>query len=217
MAKKSQPMTEEQRKKYNLVQKLNKRIRDTVKRIGAQNKVVQFWENKLQLPDFATVTAYDENENPYMLLSRSAEDLAKMNLSELERIAKTTYTWSETKKHLIIGMNKEKKAGEKFTRDDPPTVSEMRKYAEMHYEVARMFEENADLFYMLINETGWDDIREHSFEEIFEELKKINPKEYTWQRGDEIIHKADIGEEYKARRDKKQEAMNAALQRAYFD
>lgn len=208
-------MTAEQREKYNLVQKLNKRIRDTVNRIGTTNKTVEMWQNKLQLSGFETISAFDKDDTEYLLLSRSASDLSKMSMEDLQRLEKQIPRWEQTKSEIIKQMNDDLPPGQQYTKKNPPSFDEMRQFATMHYEVARMFDNNADLFYMLINNTNWDSIRDHSFEEIYNELQKIDPDNYAWMQGDKIIHKADVGEAYKKRRAASIEAKKLALQNVY--
>lgn len=218
MPKRKQRMNAAQRadrEKYNLVQKLNKRIRDTVYKVGVNNKTVEMWRNKLQSKGFETTTAYD-GDTEYELLSRSAADLEKMSMDDLRRLERQIPTWSKTKAAIIQEMNREQPDNEKFTRDNPPTIDEMKKFSEMHYEVARMFENNAELFYMLINNTNWEDIRDHSFEEIYNELQKIDPNNYQWRDAQgNIIHPSEVGESYKKRREAKNAARDAALSIAY--
>lgn len=218
MPKRKQRMNAAQRadrEKYNLVQKLNKRIRDTVYKVGVQNKTVELWRNKLQSRGFETTTAYDGDEE-YELLSRSAADLAKMDIEDLRRLEKQIPVWSKTKSAILEEMNRDRKEGEQFTRKNPPTLDEMRKFSKMHYEVARMFENNAELFYMLINNTQWEEIRDHSFEEIYNELQKIDPNNYQWRDPEgNIIHPSEVGESYKKRREAKIAARDAALANAY--
>lgn len=218
MPKRKQRMNAAQRadrEKYNLVQKLNKRIRDTVYKVGVQNKTVEIWRNKLQSKGFETITAYD-GEEEYELLSRSAADLAKMSIEDLRRLEKQIPVWSKTKSAILDEMNRDREEGEQFTRDNPPTLDEMRQFSKMHYEVARMFENNAELFYMLINNTQWEEIRDHSFEEIYKELQNIDPNNYQWKDPEgNIIHPSEVGEAYKKRREAKIAARDAALAIAY--
>lgn len=232
MPKRKQRMNAAQRaerEKYNLVQKLNKRIRDTVYKVGVQNKTVEMWRNKLQSKGFETITAYDRKpiyddegeiidyrEDEYELISRSSADLAKMSMEDLRRLDKQIPTWSKTKAAIMEEMNREQPDNKKYTRDNQPTMQEMIKFSEMHYEVARMFENNAELFYMLINNTQWEDIRDYSFEDIYNELQKIDQNNYKWKdaKGN-VIHPSEVGKEYEKRRKAKIAARDAALANAY--
>lgn len=205
------------REKYNLIQKINKRVRDTVNRIGTMNETVQIFETNLTLSGRASVKAYDAEGKMYHLLSRSKEDIERMTLKDLRLLEKQTPTWSQTKSEIVREMNRDRKPGEQYTRANPPTMEEIRNQASITKRVHQMFEDNADLFYMLIDVTGWDDIKEHTSLEIYQEAKRINDFVEAGGVFDWSAPPEEVGENYIRRREESQERRNAALQRAYFE
>lgn len=205
------------REKYNLVQKINKRIRDTVNRIGVMNETVQIFETALTIPGRQGVQAWDIEGNLYHLLSRSKKDIESYTLKDLKLLEKQTPEWKKTKSQIIREMNRDRKPGEEFTRANPPTAEELRQGASITHQLHAMFEDNADLFYMLLDTTGWDDVKEHSTLEMYHETLKIRDflekgGVFNWSAPPE-----DVGEAYIARRERSQEARNRALQKTYFD
>jgi hypothetical protein len=205
------------REKYNLIQKINKRVRDTVNRIGTMNETVQIFETNLTLSGRASVKAYDAEGKMYHLLSRSKEDIERMTLKDLRLLEKQTPTWSQTKSEIVREMNRDRKPGEQYTRENPPTMEEIKNQASITKRVHQMFEDNADLFYMLIDVTGWDDIKEHTSLEIYQEAKRINDFVEAGGVFDWSAPPEEVGENYIKRREESQERRNAALQRAYFE
>lgn len=205
------------REKYNLIQKINKRVRDTVNRIGTMNETVQIFETNLTLSGRASVKAYDAEGKMYHLLSRSKEDIERMSLKDLKLLEKQTPTWSQTKSEIVREMNRDRKPGEQYTRANPPTMEEIKNQASITKRVHQMFEDNADLFYMLIDVTGWDDIKEHTSLEIYQEAKRINDFVEAGGVFDWSAPPEEVGENYIKRREESQERRNAALQRAYFE
>lgn len=205
------------REKYNLIQKINKRVRDTVNRIGTMNETVQIFETNLTLSGRASVKAYDAEGKMYHLLSRSKEDIERMTLKDLRLLEKQTPTWSQTKSEIVREMNRDRNPGEQYTRANPPTMEEIKNQASITKRVHQMFEDNADLFYMLIDVTGWDDIKEHTSLEIYQEAKRINDFVEAGGVFDWSAPPEEVGENYIRRREESQERRNAALQRAYFE
>lgn len=206
------------REKYNLIQKINKRIRDTVNRIGVMNETVQIFETALTLSGRESVTAYDPEGKIYHLLSRSQKDIEKMTLADLRQLEKQTPTWSKTKEEIIREMNQDRKPEEQFTRANPPTFEEMKQAASLTRQLHQMFEDNADLFYMLIDTTGWDDVKEHTTLEMYQEVIKI--QKYLDEHGGVFNWSAppeEVGEMYRDRMEASQALRNAALQRSFFD
>ena len=205
------------REKYNLVQKINKRIRDTVNRIGVMNETVQIFETALEIPGRKGIQAWDTEGNLYHLLSRSKEDIESYTLADLKLIEKQTPQWKTTKSQIIREMNRDRESGEEFTLANPPTMEELKQGASITHQLHAMFEDNADLFYMLLDTTGWDDIKEHSTLEIYQETVKIRNfldkgGVFDWSAPPE-----DVGESYIARREASRDLRNAALQKSYFE
>lgn len=205
------------REKYNLIQKINKRIRDTVNRIGTMNETVQIFESNLTLSGRASVKAYDDEGKMYHLISRAKSDIERMSLADLRLLEKQTPTWSQTKSEIVREMNRDRKPGEQFTRANPPTMEEIKQQASITKRVHQMFEDNADLFYMLIDSTGWSDIREHSTLEIYQEARRINDFIEAGGVFDWSAPPEEVGENYIRRREESEARRNAALQRAYFE
>lgn len=205
------------REKYNLIQKINKRIRDTVNKIGVMNETVQTWESSLTLSGRETTTAYDGNDKMYHLLSRSKEDIDKMTLKDLRQLEKQTPTWSTTKKQIIREMNADRKPGEQYTKSNPPTMEEIRKAASLTQQLHKMFEENSDLFYMLLDTTQVDDVRELSTLEMWEEVQKIQSSINSGQPFDWSAPPEEVGAAYIARREESERLRNEALQKSYFE
>lgn len=205
------------REKYNLIQKINKRIRDTVNKIGVMNETVQTWETALTLSGRMTTTAYDSDDKIYHLLSRSKKDIEKMTLKDLRILEKQTPEWSTTKKQIIREMNADRKPGQQYTRQNPPTLEEIRKAASLTQQLHKMFEENADLFYMLLDTTQVDDVRELSTLEMWEEVKKIQDSINAGQAFDWTAPPEEVGAAYIARREESARLRNEALQRSYFE
>ena len=204
------------REKYNLVQKINKRIRDTVNKIGVMNETVQTWESALTLDGRMTTTAYTDDDKMYHLLSRSKKDIEAMTLKDLRLLEKQTPTWSTTQKQIVREMNAERKPGEQYTRQNPPTLEEIKNAASLTQQLHKMLEENVDLFYMLVDTTQVDDVRELSTLEMWEEVKKIKDSiqnaPFDWSAPPE-----EVGEQYKKRREASEQMRVAALQKSYFE
>ena len=205
------------REKYNIIQKINKRIRDTVNKIGVMNETVQTWETSLTLSGRETTTAYSEDDKMYHLLSRSREDIDKMTLKDLRLLERQTPTWETTKKQIIREMNAERKPDEQYTKSNPPTMEEIKSAASLTQQLHKMFEENADLFYMLLDTTQVDDIRELSTFEMWEEVQKIQSSLNAGKSFDWTAPPEEVGASYIARREESARLRNEALQKSYFE
>lgn len=205
------------REKYNIIQKINKRIRDTVNKIGVMNETVQTWETSLTLSGRETTTAYSEDDKMYHLLSRSREDIDKMTLKDLRLLERQTPTWETTKKQIIREMNAERKPEEQYTKSNPPTMEEIKSAASLTQQLHKMFEENADLFYMLLDTTQVDDIRELSTFEMWEEVQKIQSSLNAGNAFDWTAPPEEVGASYIARREESARLRNEALQKSYFE
>lgn len=204
------------REKYNMIQKINKRIRDTVNKIGVYNETVQTWETALTLDGRKSIQAFDENGSMYHLLSRSKKDIDNMSMEDLKQLEDQTPKWETTRAQIIREMNAERKEGEKYTRANPPSLSEIKAKASYTQQLHKMFAENEDLFYMLLDTTGVDDIRDLTTMEIWEEVQKINTQlasgePFNWSAPPEVI-----GEQYKARLADSRKRKEDALRRSNF-
>ena len=206
----------EYRAKYNIIQKINKRIRDTVNKIGVYNETVQTWETALTLSGRHSIQAYDENGAMYHLISRRREDIENMSVEDLRQLEDQTPTWQTTRDQIIREMNADRQPGKQYTRANPPSLEEIRAKASYTQQLHKMFEENADLFYMLLDTTKVDDIRELSTMQIWEEVQKINAQlasgqPFNWSAPPEVI-----GDEYKARLAESRQRKDEALRRSNF-
>ena len=204
------------REKYNMIQKINKRIRDTVNKIGVYNETVQTWETALTLEGRESIQAFDENGVMYHLLSRSKKDIDKMSMEDLKQLEDQTPKWETTRSQIIREMNADRKPGEKYTRSNPPTLKEIKAAASYTQQLHKMFEENADLFYMLLDVTKVEDIKELTTMQMLEEVQKINSQlaagqPFNWSAPPEVI-----GEAYKARLEDSRKRKEEALRKSKF-
>lgn len=218
MAKKSNSDAKLYREKYNLVQKINKRIRDTVNRIGTKTEAVQIFQMSITLQGRAVTTAYSKNDEEYLLLSRSKNDIESYSLEDLKLLESQTPQWKTTKAEITREIEAERKNIPPEKRK-PITLEDIKKQASITRAIHEMFEENADLFYMIIDSTGWDDIKEHTTEEIYQRVKTLHDQldagaDYNWSAPPEAV-----GESYIVRREQSRSdaAYNAALQASYFE
>lgn len=204
------------REKYNLIQKINKRIRDTVNKIGVYNETVQTWETALTLAGRHSIQAFDENGVMYHLLSRSRNDIENMSMEDLRQLEAQTPTWQTTRSQIIREMNADRAPGDQFTRANPPSLAEIKAKASYTQQLHKMFEENADLFYMLLDVTKVDDIKDLTTMQIWEEVQKINAQlasgqPFNWSAPPEVI-----GDEYKARLEDSRKRKEEALRKSNF-
>lgn len=204
------------REKYNMIQKINKRIRDTVNKIGVYNETVQTWETALTLEGRHSIQAFDENGSMYHLLSRSKKDIDNMSMEDLKQLEAQTPKWETTRAQIIREMNADRAPGDQFTRANPPSLAEIKAKASYTQQLHKMFEENADLFYMLLDTTKVDDIKDLSTMQIWEEVQKINAQlasgqPFNWSAPPEVI-----GDDYKARREDSRKRKEEALRKSNF-
>lgn len=218
------------REKYNLIQKINKRIRDTVNKIGVANEIVQNFEVSLTLDGRVATEVYSKEGARYHLLSRSKEAVEKMSLEDLEQLASATPQWKTTKEELTRALNADRKPGEQYTRANPPTLDELRNQASLTRKIHKMLEDNSELFYMLLdkmqrgeagddedaiyNGLGWDIVQDRSTEEIYQELKKIQDyldagNKWDWSQPYDLI-----GKQYSERYQESKRRKAAALKKA---
>ena len=204
------------REKYNLIQKINKRIRDTVNKIGVYNETVQTWETALTLGGRHSIQAFDENGVMYHLLSRSKKDIENMSMEDLKQLEDQTPKWETTRSQIIREMNADRAQEDQFTRANPPTLAEIKAAASYTQQLHKMFEENADLFYMLLDVTKVDDIKDLTTMQIWEEVQKINAQleagqPFNWSAPPEVI-----GDQYKARLEDSRKRKEEALRKSNF-
>ena len=201
------------REKYNLIQKINKRMRDTINRIGVLNEPVQIFQIAVSLPGRATISAYDSEGREYKLLSRSKKDIESMSLEDLRQLEAQTPEWRKTKEELTREIN----ADLPPEKRKKPTFKELKDQASITRKIHEMFEENADLFYMLIDSTQVDDIREMTTTEIYQEVKQLSGAINAGAAFDWSAPPEEVGEAYKRRREASERLKLEAMQRSYFE
>lgn len=194
------------REKYNLVQRLNKRQMDIAKHIGNNTIYNDQWETLLSLPGFQDHTIQREitaGGKTILGLAKGKKDIESYSLADLKQLERQVETWTKVKADLTAKLNEDRAPDDQYTRSDPPTDAELRRAAGRNYYVNKAFEENADLFYMLLDTTDWEDIKDHTTDEIYEKIKEINQKIaksprglYSWQHTP-----GELSKRYIARRD----------------
>lgn len=198
--------------KESIIKRLNERIASIVRKVGLNNEDVNRWTSKLTRPrsPYATkVNKYDPSKvklarnkgitGPvdFVQLSRKKSDIAAMNLEDLERLESQTRGWGEVKKEAKKALVEQRKLDENpFTRDMPITDQDVSDYLDQKEKVRQFIEGNSDAFYALIEATGWDDIRDHTTEEIYNEIQKLDMAAYEFSGT-----LSEIGEAYIQRRD----------------
>ena len=96
-------------------------------------------------------------------------------------------------------------------------MEEIKSAASLTQQLHKMFEENADLFYMLLDTTQVDDIRELSTFEMWEEVQKIQSSLNAGKSFDWTAPPEEVGASYIARREESARLRNEALQKSYFE
>ena len=200
------------REKYNLVQKLNKRMMDIAKHIGNNTIYNDDWETLLTVTIKGSEDTYSAHTirreitaggKTILGLAKGRKDVEAYSLEDLKQFERKIDTWSKVKADLTARLNEDRAPDDQYTRSDPPTDAELRRAAGRNYYVNKAFEENADLFYMLLDTTDWEDIKDHTTDEIYEKIKEINQKIaksprglYSWQHTP-----GELSKRYIARRD----------------
>lgn len=204
--------------KERIIKRLNERIASIVRKVGINNEEYNRWAAKLSRANspYATkINKYDpanvkleKNKGilgalSFIQLSRKKADIEAMNLSDLERLEDQTRGWGAVRKEAKQALKEQRKKQAEynpFTREiektAPVTDEEIVGYINQKEEVRQFIEGNTDAFYALIESTGWDDIRDHTTEEIYNEVSKLDMSTYQFSHT-----LSEIGESYKARRD----------------
>ena len=204
--------------KESIIKRLNERIASIVRKVGIGNEEYNRWAAKLSRSNspYATkINKYDpanvkleKNKGilgalSFIQLSRKKADIDAMNLSDLERLEDQTRGWGAVRKEAKQALKEQRKKQAEYNpftggMEDIEDVTEadIAGYINQKEEVRQFIEGNTDAFYALIESTGWDDIRDHTTEEIYREVSKLDMRTYQFSST-----LSEIGESYKARRD----------------
>ena len=198
------------KEKANLVMKLNKRMRDIVNKSGFNTAEFSYWQNRISggaYKSLETTEAYTADDQQYALLSRRKADIEKYTEEDLRELESKTRTWKEISAKVQQSMRDQAEKGgvdDAFTGQRRYTNKQINEYLAMRKTINDWFEENADLVYALIEQTGWADIREQSTEEIYKKLTEIREKQVL--RGSDYNYtekdRDRIRAEYRAKRQK---------------
>ena len=199
-------------KKESIVKRLNERIASIVRKVGLNNEEVNRWTSKLTRPrsPYATkVNTYDPSKvklaknkcmgGPvdFVQLSRKKADIEAMSLEDLERLESQTRGWGQVKKEAKKALTEQRMMDENpFVQNIPVTDQDIADYLNQKEQVRQFIEGNSDAFYALIEATGWDDIRDHTTEEIYNEIQKLDMQTYAFEGT-----LTEIGQAYIQRRD----------------
>ena len=204
------------RKDY-LIRRLNERISSIVRHAGVENEEVMRWQSKLSRPGspyISKVKTYDpekmktdknrryKEKAQYSLLSRGKKDVEAMDYDKLLRLEEQTRGWGGVKKEAQEALTEQAYAqAPPFVPRDKlpkPVISEaaILDYINQKQAVREFIEGNTEAFYALIEATGWDDIRAHTTEEIYNQVRRLNMSTYKFK---EPLSK--IGKDYITRRD----------------
>lgn len=175
--------------KKRIVSKINSRMRKTVDKFGTEQREYSKFLGRIQASStLETSTSYtyemildrqgnykgsfamgnydgtDKEEVEYALLSSSAEDIEKYSLEELQRLERNTKTLSQVRSSFVQSVDAGSDLSDK----------EIRRVMNIRHLVTQAMEANSDLWYELLDETGWsgDEARQKSTEEIYQQLVK---------------------------------------------
>ena len=178
--------------KKKLVSRINSRMRKTVKKLGTENREYSKFAGRLSASKtLKTSTSFtneyvmnkkgdyrnylfskdmQEREVEYNLISTSKEDIASYSMEELLRLESQTKTWSKVRASFMQSVDN---TGD-YDLKSEEGIKEMRRKMNMRHYITQAMEANADLWYDLLDETGWtqDEAQHKSTEEIFNALVK---------------------------------------------
>lgn len=210
--------------KESIVKRLNERIASIVRHAGINNEEYNRWAGKLSRSNspYATkINTYDpkkvnlaKNKGAggrvsFIQLSRKKADIEAMSLADLERLESQTRGWGavkqEAKKTMEENIRRAKKENP-FEEPEIPKITEndILEYIDQKEAVRQFIEGNTDAFYALIEATGWDDIRDHTTEEIYNEVRKLDMNTYEFSST-----LKEIGDAYIQRREASRERRRA--------
>lgn len=220
--------------KEAIVKRLNERMASIVRNAGTRNEDYNRWATKLTRPGspYATKTnTYDPDKiklernkganrerTEFIQLSRKKADIEAMDLKDLERLEAQTRGWGAVKKEAKEALQEQRRSQD--ISDDNPfiddidaaeeledveiTDADITEYLNQKEAVREFIEGNSDAFYALIEATGWDDIKEHTTEEIYQQIRDLNMGTYQFNST-----LSEIGSDYIARRDASREHRRA--------
>lgn len=203
------------RKEY-LVRRLNERIASIVRHAGVGNEEVTRWQAKLTRPNSPYISkksVYDPakmksaknvrygEKAEYQTLSRKRADIEKMSYDALLRLEEQTRGWGEVKAEARRDIEQQLRAEQDinpFVSAPPVRITEDQiiEYINQKETIREFIEGNSEAFYALIEATGWDDIRQHTTSEIYNQVRRLDMNTYKFT--DTL---GRIGEDYIKRRD----------------
>ena len=218
--------------KESIVKRLNERIASIVRHAGTSNEEYNRWVSKLTRPrsPYETKTnTYDPNKVKlarnkgvtqdsiqFIQLSRKKADIEAMTLEDLQRLEDQTRGWGAVKKEAKEALEEQRRqqrdlnpflddeeAAEEVV-SDTVTDEDITDYLNQKEAVRQFIEGNSDAFYALIEATGWSDIRNHTTEEIYREVSKLDMSTYEFTQT-----LSEIGESYRQRREASREHRRA--------
>ena len=131
-----------------------------------------------------------------------------MSIEDLERLEAQTRGWGAVKQEAKKSMEENIRRANDNPFEEPVipkiTESDILDYLDQKEAVRQFIEGNTDAFYALIEATGWDDIREHTTEEIYKEVQKLDMNNYAFNNT-----LSEIGDAYILRREASRERRRA--------
>lgn len=206
--------------KESIIKRLNERIASIVRHVGVNNEEYNRWASKLSRSNspYATkINTYDPSKiklahnkgaggkATFIQLSRKKADIEAMSIEDLERLEGQTRGWGTVKQEAKKAMEENiRRASTENPFEEPEipkiTESDIVEYIDQKEAVRQFIEGNTDAFYALIEATGWDDIRDHTTEEIYNEVQKLDMNKYEF---DSTLK--EIGDAYIQRREASRE------------
>lgn len=210
--------------KESIVKRLNERIASIVRHVGINNEDYNRWAGKLSRSNspYATkINTYDPSKiklaknkgaggrATFIQLSRKKSDIEAMSIEDLERLEGQTRGWGAVKQEAKKTMEENiRRASTENPFEEPEipkiTESDIVEYIDQKESVRQFIEGNTDAFYALIEATGWDDIRDHTTEEIYNEVQKLDMNKYEFEST-----LSEIGDAYIQRREASRERRRA--------
>lgn len=164
----------------------------------------------------------NKERTEYAALSRSASDIEAMDIRTLKRLEAQTKGWGAVKKEAKQAIKEQREleryqapeynpfidqdaaAPQEAAAPEEITAEDIKKYLNQKEAVRQFIEGHDEAFYALIEITGWDDIREHTTEEIFKAIEHIDMATYEFDNP-----LSQIGSGYITRRDASREHRRA--------